>query len=411
MKFTIPCLSGLLFTLILFTAVPANALEPEEILVVANKNASQSVGLARYYMDKRKIPEENLVLLFMTDKEQCSREAYVKKAVPPIRRILDHNSNIRAIVTMYGVPLRIASPGLTEQESATNKILQEQKSELAAALTNENDPESDKTKKIKKQLKIVNDKIKNFRRLTDKVAAFDSEIALVKNDSYSINMWQANPFYLGFQNKELPVKKEETLMVSRLDGPDPKTVKRVINDTIEAEKTGLKGKAYFDARWKAPKQKKTQGYAYYDQSIHRAAKHLEKDNKIDVVLDDNKELFQQGQCPDTALYCGWYSLRKYIDAFEWQKGSVGFHIASAECTTLKNKKSQVWCKKMLEKGIAATVGPVGEPYVQAFPVPEIFFTILTQGEMSLAEAYLLSTPFFSWKMVLIGDPLYRLNIK
>ena len=48
-------------------------------------------------------------------------------------------------------------------------------------------------------------------------------------------------------------------------------------------------------------------------------------------------------------------------------------IASSECATLKQKGSQVWCKRMLEEGAAAVIGPVDEPYVQAFPVPEVFF--------------------------------------
>ena len=62
---------------------------------------------------------------------------------------------------------------------------------------------------------------------------------------------------------------------------------------------------------------------------------------------------------------------------------------------------------MLEKGVAATAGPVGEPYVQAFPVPEIFFGFLAEGILSLVECYIISTPYLSWKMVLVGDPLYR----
>lgn len=66
---------------------------------------------------------------------------------------------------------------------------------------------------------------------------------------------------------------------------------------------------------------------------------------------------------------------------------------------------------MLEEGIAATIGPVGEPYVQSFPVPEIFFKYLTEGYLTLAEAYLISLPYLSWKMVLVGDPLYRVNLK
>ena len=62
-------------------------------------------------------------------------------------------------------------------------------------------------------------------------------------------------------------------------------------------------------------------------------------------------------------------------------------------------------------GIAATIGPVGEPYIQSFPMPEIFFDFLAEGYLTLAESYLVSLPYLSWKMVLVGDPLYRLNLK
>jgi hypothetical protein len=46
-------------------------------------------------------------------------------------------------------------------------------------------------------------------------------------------------------------------------------------------------------------------------------------------------------------------------------------------------------------------------YVQAYTVPDIFFALLTAGRLSLAECYARTTPFLSWQMVLIGDPLYR----
>jgi uncharacterized protein (TIGR03790 family) len=89
------------------------------------------------------------------------------------------------------------------------------------------------------------------------------------------------------------------------------------------------------------------------------------------------------------------------------QGAVGFHIASSACSTLKKEESRVWCKVMLEKGVTATLGPVFEPYVETFPVPDIFFGLLIKGSFTLAECYALSNPFWSWQMVLIGDPLYR----
>ncbi|MBU1341355.1 MAG: TIGR03790 family protein [Proteobacteria bacterium] len=398
--------------LLFFSFCPkAFALKPEEVLVVANLNASKSKGLAGFYMEKRHIPEKNLVLLFITDQETCTRSEYEKKAVPPIRRFLDENRHIRAIVTMFGIPLKISSPQKTAAEKAKLQKLETKKKLLEDELTNGNISDGEVKKKKHDELSALNKKINNYLKRLDKVASFDSELTLVKKDGYELNMWQPNPFYLGFRNQKTAINQSEVLMTSRLDGASETIVKRIINDSIEAEKNGLKGSAYFDARYKDPGTKKVSGYGFYDKSIHLAAQSLSKENRVRVILNDDSTMFQKGESPDTALYCGWYSLAKYIDAFTWQKGSVGYHIASSECATLKNEKSQVWCKKMLDNGIAATIGPVGEPYVQSFPVPEIFFKYLTEGYLSLAEAYLISLPYLSWKMVLVGDPLYRLNLK
>ena len=141
--------------------------------------------------------------------------------------------------------------------------------------------------------------------------------------------------------------------------------------------------------------------------MHRAARVVEAAHRMPVVLDQEDALFQPGDGKEAALYCGWYSLGQYVDAFQWQPGAVAYHIASRECVTLKMADSRVWCKMLLEKGAAATIGPVGEPFVQAFPMPERFFLALTDGYLSLAECYLLSLPYLSWKMILVGDPLYR----
>ncbi len=200
---------------------------------------------------------------------------------------------------------------------------------------------------------------------------------------------------------------QKALMVSRLDGPTPAAVRRVIDDSLEAERRGLAGKAYFDARWPVKEKKDLSAYESYDRAIHNAARIVEKGGKMPVVLDEREALFQPGAAPDAALYCGWYSLGKYVDAFTWARGAVGYHIASSECTTLKKAGSTVWCRMMLEKGVAATLGPVAEPYLQAFPLPDVFFTCIIDGRFPLAECYTVSNPYWSWQMVLIGDPLYR----
>ncbi|NWH06073.1 TIGR03790 family protein [Desulfobacter latus] len=405
MRFSIG-IFAILFSLLRFSAMPALALSPDEVLVIANRNAARSPGLAAWYMAKRQIPKKNLLLVFITDKETCSRDAYLKKIVPRVRRALKKNRKINAIVTMYGLPLRISSPGMTNEEQARMDRLTAKK-EMLNTLKEKNGQLTDEQKKALSQ---VNKKIKELKASTDKTASFDSELMLVKKDRYTLNFWLPNPFFLPWRSQKTAIGKSDVIMVSRLDGADPSIVKRIVNDGIEAETKGLSGTAYFDARWKDPGQKNVAGYGLYDKSIHNAASRLKKKG-MTVILDDEQDLFQPGDCPNTALYCGWYSLANYVNAFTWEKGAVGYHIASSECATLKRKNSNVWCKKMLDNGIAATVGPVGEPYVQSFPMPEIFFDFLARGELTLVESYLVSLPYLSWKQVLVGDPLYRVKIK
>ncbi len=387
-----------------------HALEPEEILVIANKNSHKSIDMATYYMHKRKIPADNLVEVQVTDKETCSRIDYKSKVASPVRQYLEQNGSghhIRCLVIMFGIPLKVAPPSdINLQEKFEKRELREKKQALKRQLQNIGKEKKKIRDDLKKELNEVNKKIRKLG-IEDQRASLDSEIALVLKRNYPLSGWTPNPYYLGFKNKALSIRKDHVLMVSRLDGPDAKTVKRIIDDSIKTEEKGLSGIAYFDARWPDPGHKKLSAYALYDRSIHLAAERVKKSRRLPVVLDEKQDLFKPGACPDAALYCGWYSLANYVDAFKWKPGSIGYHIASSECTTLKRENSNVWCKKMLEKGVAATIGPVSEPYVEAFPLPELFFGLLVDGNLTLAECYLISIPYLSWKMVLVGDPLYR----
>lgn len=79
------------FALFLILPSTAVALAPEQILVIANRNAAKSVDLARYYMEKRGIPETNLLRLWTTDAETCSRYDYLKKIAGPTRKFIRTN--------------------------------------------------------------------------------------------------------------------------------------------------------------------------------------------------------------------------------------------------------------------------------------------------------------------------------
>ncbi|MBE9571012.1 MAG: hypothetical protein IMF11_10315 [Proteobacteria bacterium] len=56
------------------------ALTPDQVVVVANKMAWHSCKLAKYYMEKRRIPESKLIKLKAPTGEHCSRDDYDKWA-------------------------------------------------------------------------------------------------------------------------------------------------------------------------------------------------------------------------------------------------------------------------------------------------------------------------------------------
>jgi len=241
------------------------------------------------------------------------------------------------------------------------------------------------------------------------LAAVDSELSLILRSPHQRVGWLPNPFFNYYNNwSYIKFLRKATIMVARLDASTPELAKRLVDDAIEIEKKGLKGVFYIDARGLSSDDKKTEGkdYGRFDRYLVNLHDVVKKYGSMPVVINDLPELFQDGDCPDAALYCGWYSLAEYVDAFKWQKGAVGFHIASGEAKTLKKAKSNVWCKRMIEDGVAATLGPVREPYLASFPRPDIFFPLLMTGKAPLLEVYYRTLPHLSWRQILIGDPLY-----
>jgi uncharacterized protein (TIGR03790 family) len=238
-------------------------------------------------------------------------------------------------------------------------------------------------------------------------AAFDSELSLLWWGEASLYRWQTNPLRREFdKSSKAREAAAKTRLVARLDGPTPEVVQRTIDDAIATEVRGLSGNIYIDARGFSG-EPTSSDYERFDASLRQTARLLRDTTRLKVVLDNEPEVFAKGACPDAALYCGWYSLGKYVDAFQWARGAVGYHVASAEAVTLHQKNSRAWCKRMLEEGVCATVGPVAEPYLTAFPPPDEFFPLLLTGKWTLAECYYRATPYLSWMMTLIGDPLYR----
>lgn len=394
--------------LVLLATNAGFALEAEQILIIANSDVKESVLLAEYYCAKRNVPTANIFALSLGASvgDTISRADYNKKLAKPIRKELLFGKlagKIRCLLTTYGVPIKVGPRGkLKGQEEKLEKLMN------YVAL------EKDKLKRfelsepadLQKQKRIIGNKIKRFQLSIDYItgretnASVDSELSLVLFDEYELYRWRPNKlkFKLGYWDFK-------SLMVCRLDGPGLQISQGLVDKSISAEKNGLKGKAYIDSRG-IKYDKNPSSFGYFDESLRDLAALIDIKGQLPLVEERTAVLFGPGQCPSVALYCGWYSLGKYIDAFEFNEGAIGYHIASWEAIDLRDPNSSQWCPAMLVNGVTATLGAVAEPYLHAFPEPKEFFAELFEG-FCLVEAYYRTKPFNSWQLILIGDPLYR----
>jgi uncharacterized protein (TIGR03790 family) len=253
---------------------------------------------------------------------------------------------------------------------------------------------------------------KNIEILAKTEAAVDSELALLWWQDYSLRGAGPNPLHWqarrGAAGTDGPggagASARPTLMTSRIDGPTCADATRMVNASLAAQTQGLRGTFYIDAG--GPARVPAAARNQFDARLLKLDAFTRAHTKLQVVLDDKPTLFLPDTCPHAALYVGWYSLQKYIPAFGWSPGAVGYHVASWEAVHLRDPQSQEWCVKMIQNGVAATLGAVGEPLLNHFPNPEEFFPLLLTGKYTMAEVYWRTVPATSWQFVLLADPLY-----
>lgn len=515
--------AGLLFSLLFSAAAFGQGIAPSEVLVIGNRQNEASVRLAKFYARARDIPDRNILLLHLPDREDITRRQYDQDLAHPLRtflRQLKLEGKIKVFALVYGMPLKVGAvapdssqraaaqkvktryaetsreftgvyqelerlAGITATQPATlpgaadpaqfiaqapaissriqklyaavagrvrttsdpaqqqaliqrfiqirglvegelpvqvamqtqaggtppelERLQQEQQAFFATVATSPEKRDLDTTYTTARrvgglflELRTLHD---DYRRLTqkDSSVAVDSELSLILWDDYPLAGKVPNVLNPRLAADPYGTNRATPIMVARLDGPTPQIVERMITEAVETERKGLAGTFYIDARGIKDKT----GYYEYDEDLRTLADLVQRKTKMPVVLDNRPEVFKPGTCPGTALYCGWYSLRNYVPAFSFVPGAVGFHIASFEATTLKNRRSKEWVIGLLESGIAATLGPVDEPLLDAFPLPSEFFGLLLTGKYTLAEVFYRTSRYNSWRILLVGDPLYR----
>lgn len=351
------------------------------VIVLANSDDPDSLRLAGHYMAARKVPAENLVALKMSLAETVTWREFIATIWEPLaerlirerwldaiamdltdavgrRKYAPNGHRIAALVVCRGVPLKIA-----------------------------HDPE------------LVSEARPFTQRaeLRTNAGAVDSELSLLPAPSYNINAFVPNPL---FQNAEPGEMERHIVRVSRLDGPTLADAMALVDRALQAERTGLLGRAYLD-------------YAAFYQTgndwLQAAALQL-RDLGFDVSEDrEGTTLPVTARADAPAIYLGWYTGDMdgpfRLPGFRFPPGAIALHIHSFSASTLRSPTSG-WTGPLVARGVTATVGNVFEPYLEFTHRPDLLLRALAKG-WTLAEAAYFAQPTVSWQTVLVGDPLYR----
>ncbi len=357
-------------------AVPA----PESVAVLYNSALPESRQLAELYRDSRHIPEENLIGLKMPVTADISRQDYEETIAKPLRAEFDRrgwwrrgrdrvgltmplSNRIQVMVTLRGVPLRISqtpkpAPANTPPPSPAK------------------DPLSGRDE-----------------------AALDSELAMFGIEGMPTDGVLQNKYYQsdrGFDRAGMPF----LILTARIDAPSHATCARMIRDSVETEQTGLWGMTYVDIANKFP-----QG----DQWLEAIVKTNSRSGIPTVVDRFNETLPKNYPMENAAVYFGWYDWNvsgPFLNPhFRFRKGAVAVHLHSFSAQQL-GKQNQNWCAPLLERGAAATVGNVFEPYLHLTHDLGLLYQRLLDGH-SWVEACWMAMPVTSWQGVVLGDPLYQ----
>jgi len=360
------------------------------VVIVYNEQEPESRPLADYYAQKRGVPTNQICSISLRPVETITRAEFLEGIRQPVLRFLQRQGLLRQQVVMIQDPVLGRVPSLATVQSRVSYLVLM----YGVPLRIEADPslvESNVARQLPEELRRNE-------------ASVDSELTTIPTMNVPTVGPLPNPFYESRESRFGAPLNRQMLLVGRLDGPDPQTVRRMIDDAVATEKHGLWGRAIVDARGIQEK-----GYVEGDEWLFHTERLLRKagfecdfDTAPEVLGEDVME-------SDVALYAGWYA--EHIcgpfrrEGFRFRTGAFAYHIHSWSATSLRTRQSN-WVGPLLDRGAAASLGTVYEPYLSLSPHVDKFFQRWLEGAPFLEAAY-YSQSHVSWQTTFVGDPLYR----
>ena len=390
------CLNSSLTKLIMLALVLAPTFTwagGDEVVVVYNSRLLDSKAVAEHYASLRQVPAKQIYGLALSTNEEISRAEFQDTLQKPLAKKLEADG-----LWKFG---SIILPAANDQPK--RKIIQVSKSKIRYAvlcygvpLKIRADPDLHEVAPEKMQAVLQHNE-----------ASVDSELAWLPlcRTPFVLTGPHQNWVY-GTTNLTSLNPTNGILLVARLDGPSAMIAGKLADKSIQAERDGLWGRAYFDARGLA---RSDTNYFLGDLWILAAAQ-IARQLGYETSIDDKPGTFPASfPMSHIAIYCGWYdgnvSGPFALPNVEFMPGAFAYHLYSYSANTLRST-TEYWCGPLIAKGATCTMGCVYEPYLGYTPNVAFFMEALANG-YTFGEAAWASQPALSWQTTVIGDPLYR----
>ncbi len=366
----------------------------EEVVVIYNTRLAASKLVAEHYAELRHVPPAQIYGFDLPLTEEMTRAEFCDQlqfrlasnlevdklwrfgtvtnaATNGQPRRVEHpvvESKIRYAVLCWGVPLRIAPDPNLHEPGWENVRPEMQRNE----------------------------------------ASVDSELAWLPLLKLNIPLSGPLPNWVyGATNATVLHPTNGILLVARLDGPSVEVARGLVDKALAAERDGLWGRAYFDARGLA--QTDT-NYILGDEYMLNGGE-ICRELDFETVVDKNPGTFPADfPMSQIAIYCGWYdgnvSGPFTLPRVEFMPGAFAYHLHSFSAHSLRTT-NEFWAGPLLDKGATCTMGCVYEPYLSTTPNIPVFLARWIAAGFTFGEAAWAAQPTLSWQTTVIGDPLYR----
>jgi uncharacterized protein (TIGR03790 family) len=336
--------------------------DAKRVLVVMNEKDANSVRIASYYLQKRKISRDQLVSLKTSIADDISPEKYKAEIEAPIKAALAKNKDIDFIVITKGVPLRLVDQGGYSVDATLASM------EL------------------------------NFLPIGQTPGTF----GITEADQEGAIKRCKNPY---FGSKEpFSHAKFGMYLVNRLTGYTVEDCYKLIDNSMNAKPS--KAPILLDSQ---PKFGPGSPYWGMELSMNEASEKLSAKG-LNIYYEKTQNFSNGGEV--LASYCSWGSNDADFDAKAYHElrfapGAIAETFVSTSGRTFEpTTGGQSMIADLIHQGVTGVKGYVSEPFTVALCRPEILFDRYFNG-FNLAESFYAATPLVKWKDIVVGDPLCR----